>query len=30
MQMSDHKLLWCEIAIDYSDDYLDAVIADSQ
>ncbi|MCW3835359.1 endonuclease/exonuclease/phosphatase family protein [Sphingomonas canadensis] len=24
-QMSDHKLLWCEIAVDYSDDYLDEI-----
>lgn len=24
-QMSDHKLLWCEICIDYSDDYLDEI-----
>jgi endonuclease/exonuclease/phosphatase family metal-dependent hydrolase len=26
-QMSDHKLLWCELSIDYSDAYLDEVIA---
>jgi hypothetical protein len=25
-QMSDHKLLWCEIAIDYSTDYLQQVV----
>ncbi|GAA4036498.1 endonuclease/exonuclease/phosphatase family protein [Parerythrobacter jejuensis] len=25
-QMSDHKLLWSEISIDYSEDYLQAVI----
>lgn len=25
-QMSDHKLLWCEICVDYSDDYLSAII----
>jgi exonuclease III len=24
-QMSDHKLLWCEIKTDFSDDYLEAV-----
>lgn len=28
-QLSDHKLLWCEISIDYSNEYLDAVIEDS-
>lgn len=27
-QLSDHKLLWCEIKTDYADQYLDAVIAD--
>ncbi|MNC94948.1 hypothetical protein D3C83_119420 [compost metagenome] len=26
-QMSDHKLLWCEICIDYANDYLERVIA---
>lgn len=24
-QLSDHKLLWCEICVDYSDDYLSAI-----
>lgn len=24
-QLSDHKLLWCEITIDYSDEYLDEI-----
>jgi endonuclease/exonuclease/phosphatase family metal-dependent hydrolase len=28
-QLSDHKLLWCEIKTDYADQYLDAVIADT-
>jgi hypothetical protein len=28
-QLSDHKLLWCEIKTDYADQYLDAVIADA-
>lgn len=28
-QMSDHKLLWCELRTDYADQYLDAVIADA-
>jgi hypothetical protein len=27
-QLSDHKLLWCEIKTDYADQYLDAVIAE--
>jgi endonuclease/exonuclease/phosphatase family metal-dependent hydrolase len=27
-QLSDHKLLWCEIKTDYADAYLDAVIAE--
>lgn len=27
-QMSDHKLLWCEIAIDYAKPYLENVIGD--
>lgn len=27
-QMSDHKLLWCEIQTDFSKDYLNAVLAD--
>lgn len=27
-QLSDHKLLWCEMAIDYSDAYLADIIAD--
>lgn len=26
-QMSDHKLLWCEIRTDFSDDYLDDIVA---
>lgn len=26
-QMSDHKLLWCEICVDYSDDYLKEIVA---
>jgi hypothetical protein len=26
-QMSDHKLLWCEIRTDFSDDYLGDIIA---
>lgn len=25
-QMSDHKLLWCEMCVDYSDDYLTRII----
>ncbi|BDI60878.1 endonuclease/exonuclease/phosphatase family protein [Qipengyuania nanhaisediminis] len=29
MQLSDHKLLWCEVETDYAGEYLDAVIADS-
>ncbi len=28
-QLSDHKLLWCELAIDFSEEYLDAVIDDA-
>jgi hypothetical protein len=28
-QMSDHKLLWCEIGVDYSDRYLADIIAAS-
>lgn len=27
-QMSDHKLLWCEICIDYSNEYLDAIVGE--
>ncbi|PIW56349.1 MAG: endonuclease [Sphingomonadales bacterium CG12_big_fil_rev_8_21_14_0_65_65_10] len=26
-QMSDHKLLWCEVCVDYSDEYLADIIA---
>lgn len=26
-QMSDHKLLWCEVRTDFSEDYLDDIVA---
>ncbi|OWV34700.1 hypothetical protein B5C34_08435 [Pacificimonas flava] len=27
-QMSDHKLLWCALKVDYSDDYLNRIVAE--